>query len=159
VDNAYVQSEAGRIAESYLTRWETINNRTATVNGVEYNRLDLVLENIKGIYVDYMDTSGQNSLPKQQALAEDVDSLLAAIKADCAEGNMAQNFMYHSGSFRMEDDYSEKGYYDMPELGVSISSENYTWWVSIYPDSVHTLEWMRDHEVLNVEVRPEGIPY
>lgn len=159
VDNDYVSSEAGRIAESYLTRWETINNRKVTIGGGEYNRLDLVLENIKGIYVDYMDTPGQNSLPKQQALAEDVDSLLAAIKADCAEGNMAQNFMYHSGSFRMEDDYSEKGYYDMPELGISISSENYTWWVSIYPDSVHTLEWMRDRGVLNVEVRPENIPY
>jgi hypothetical protein len=159
VDNDYVSSEAGRIAEDYLTRWETINDRKTMVNGVEYNRLDLVLKEIKGIYVDYMDTPGQNSLPKQQALAEDVDSLLAAIKADCAEGNMAQSYMYHSGSFRMEDDYSEKGYYDMPELGISISSENYTWWVSIYPDSVHTLEWMRDHEVLNVEVRPENIPY
>ena len=159
VDNAYVQSEAGRIAEDYLTHWDTINNRKTMVNGVEYNRLDLVLKDIKGIYVDYMDTPGQNTLPKQQELAEDVDSLIAAIKADCAEGNMAQSYMYHSGSFRMEDDYAEKGYYEMPELGISISGDDYTWWISVYPDSLHTLRWMRTHGVLKAEVRPETIAY
>ena len=159
VDNAYVRSEAGRIAEDYLTRWETINDQKVLVNGVEYNRLDLVLENIQGIYVDYMDIKGQDTRPQQAALAQDVDSLIAAMKADCAAGNMAQNYMYHTGSFRMEDDYSEKGYYDFPELGISISSENYNWWVSIYPDSIHTLEWMQEHGVLNMEVRPESIPY
>ena len=98
-------------------------------------------------------------MAKQAELARDVDSLITAIQADCAEGNMAQTYFYHTGSFRVEDDYSEKGYYDMPELGVSISSENYTWWVSIYPDSVHTLEWIRDHDALQVEVHPEAIPY
>ena len=96
---------------------------------------------------------------KQQELAGDVDSLIAAIKADCAEGNMAQSYMYHSGSFRMEDDYAEKGYYEMPELGISISGEDYTWWISVYPDSLHTLHWLQEHEVLNVEVRTENIPY
>ena len=158
VDSENVQSEAGRIAESYLTSWETINNRTVTVNGVEYNRLDLVLENVKSVYVDYMDTK-QDHMAKQAELAKDVDSLIAAIQADCAEGNMAQTYFYHTGSFRVEDDYSEKGYYDMPELGVSISGENYSWWVSVYPDSVHTLEWIRDHDALQVEVHPEAIPY
>ena len=126
---------------------------------MEYNRLDLVQENIQGIYVDYMDIKGQDTRPQQAALAQDVDSLIAAMKADCAAGNMAQSYMYHTGSFRMEDDYSEKGYYDFPELGISISSENYNWWVSIYPDSIHTLEWMREHGVLNMEVRPESVPY
>ena len=86
-------------------------------------------------------------------------ALLAALKADCAEGNMAQSYMYHSGSFRMEDDYAEKGYYEMPELGISISGEKYTWWISIYPDSLHTLRWLQDHGALTLEVRPESIPY
>ena len=159
VNNDSVSSEAGRIAEDYLTRWDTLNDRTTMVNGVEYNRLDLVLKDIKGIYVDYMDAPGQHSLQKQAALAKDVDSLIAAIQADCAEGNMAQGYMYHSGSFRVEDEYAEKGYYEMPELGVSITSDDYTWWVSVYPDSLHTLRWMQEHEVLNVEVRAESIPY
>ena len=155
VDSQDVSSEAGRIAEDYLTRWETINDRKVTVNDVEYNRLDLVLENVKSIYVDYMDDKPEI----REKLAEDAHSLIAAIKADCAEGNMAQSFMYHSGSFRVEDDYAEKGYYEMPELGVSISSKDYTWWISVYPDSLHTLRWMRTHGVLKAEVRPETIAY
>ena len=155
VDSQDVSSEAGRIAEDYLTRWETINDRKVTVNDVEYNRLDLVLENVKSIYVDYMDDKPEI----REKLAEDAHSLIAAIKADCAEGNMAQSFMYHSGSFRVEDDYAEKGYYEMPELGVSISSKDYTWWISVYPDSLHTLRWLRVHGVLNAEVRPETIAY
>ena len=156
VDNEYVKSEAGRIAEDYLTRWETINDRTTMIGGVEYNRLDLVLQDVTEIYVDYMDA---DSHEQQKALAEDVDSLLAALKADCAEGNMAQSYLYHSGCFRVEDDYSEKGYHDMPELGISITGEKHTWWISIFPDSLHTLRWLQDHGALTLEVRPESIPY
>ena len=58
-----------------------------------------------------------------------------------------------------EDEYAEKGYYDIPELGISIASDDYTWWVSIYPDSLHTLRWLEAHGVLNVEVLPENLPY
>lgn len=154
VDNEQVQSEAGRIAESYLTRWDTINNRVVTINDMEYNRLDLVLENVKSVYVDYMEEGEQ-----QKALAKDARSLIAALKADCAEGNMAQNHMYHTGSFRREDEYAEGGYVYPSELGISIGGEKYSWWISIYPDSVHTLGWLEDHGVLNVDVLAESHPY
>ena len=152
VNSAYVQSEAGRIAEDYMTRWETVNNRKVTINNVEYDRLELVLQDVKGIYVDYMEDT-----EKTKALAKDARSLVAALKADCDEGNMAQSYFYHSGSFRVEDEYSEKGYHDFPELGISISGEKYTWWVSVYPDSVNTLRWLKSHGVLHVETRSENI--
>ena len=150
VDNEYVQSEAGRIAESYLTRWETVNDRTVTIDGVKYNRLDLILENPKGVYVDYMEPGGY-----EEELARDVRGLITAIQTDCAEGTMAQNYMYHSGSFRIADEYEETGYRMMPEIGISISGEKYSWWVSVYPDSVHTLAWLESHGALNVEICPE----
>ena len=157
MDNDYVQSEAGRIAEDYLTRWETVNSsKVVHIDGVEYDRLDLILENVKGIHVDYMDEA---SPEKQQELAKDVHSLIAALKTDCAEGNMAQNYFYHSGSFRIEDEYTEKGYYDTPDLGISISGEKYNWWVSIFPDSLHTIGWLKAHGVLNAEIREEKIIY
>ena len=107
---------------------------------------------MKGIYVDYMEDQ-----EKTKALAKDARSLVAALKADCDEGNMAQSYFYHSGSFRVEDEYSEKGYHDFPELGISISGEKYTWWVSVYPDSVNTLRWLKSHGVLHVETRSENI--
>ena len=156
MDNEEVSSEAGRIAESYLTRWETINHRTVKVNGVEYNRLDLVLQDLKEIYVDYLE---DQDLQKKLATESNARSLIAAIQADCADGNMAQNYMYHSGSFRMEDTYAEDGYRDFPELGISLSGDKYTWWISIYPDSVNTLRWLKTHGVLPVEVRSENIAW
>lgn len=156
MDNAEVSSEAGRIAKSYLTRWETINDRTVKVNGVEYNRLDLVLQDLKGIYVDYME---DQDLQKKLATEANVRSLIDAIQADCAEGTMAQNYMYHTGSFRMEDEYAEAGYRDFPELGISISGDKYTWWVSVFPDSVNTLRWLESRGVLPVEVRSNNIAW
>ena len=156
MDNAEVSSEAGRIAKSYLTRWETINDRTVKVSGVEYNRLDLVLQDLKGIYVDYME---DQDLQKKLATEANVRSLIAAIQADCAEGTMAQNYMYHTGSFRMEDEYAEAGYRDFPELGISISGDKYTWWVSVFPDSVNTLRWLESRGVLPVEVRSNNIAW
>ena len=156
MDNNEVSSEAGRIAESYLTRWETVNDRTVKVNGVEYNRLDLVLQDLKGIYVDYME---DQDLQKKLATESNARSLIAAIQADCAEGNMAQSYMYHSGSFRMEDEYAETGYRNFPELGISLSGDKYTWWISIYPDSVNTLRWLKTHGALPVEVRSENIAW
>lgn len=152
VDTEHVQSEAGRIAESYLTRWDLLNYRKIIIDGVEHDRLDLVLENLEGIYVDYM---ANNELQKK--LAKDADSLIAAIKADCAEGNMAQNSRYHTGAFRIEAEYAESGYQYLPELGISFSGEKYGWWVSVYPDSRHTLDWMESHGVLNAEVLEEDI--
>ena len=152
MDTRYVDSEAGRIAESYLTQWDTINSRTVTIDGVEHKRLDLILENVKSIYVDYMEEGD-----RQLELAKDADALIAAIKADCAEGNMAQNYIYHSGSFRFEDEFTESGYRYQSELGISISGEKYSWWVSVYPDSVHTLRWMKDHGVLMAEITDQDL--
>ena len=154
VNNEYVRSEAGRIAESYFTRWETVNNRKITIKDVEYNRLDLALQDMETIYVDFVT---DKELGKK--LAREVNSLINAIRADCAEGNMAQNTRYHAGAFRYEAEYEENGYGYTTELGISINGEKYTWWISVYPDSIHTLRWLQKHAVLNVEVREENIVY
>ena len=52
----------------------------------------------------------------------------------------------------MEDEYAETGYRYTGELGISISGEKYSWWVSVYPDSAHTLRWLEDHGVLVAEI-------
>jgi len=156
-DTEYVESEAGRISESYLTQWDTVNSRTVTIDGVEHKRLDLILKNVEGIHVDYMENSDRNLDELAKELAEDADSLIAAIKADCAAGNMAQNYLYHSGSFRIENEYSETGYNNLPEIGISISGEKYSWWVSVYPDSEHTLRWLENHGVLMAEITDQDL--
>ena len=150
MDNEYVSSEAGRIANAYLTQWETVNGRTFTLDGVEHNRLDYILKDVKNLYVDYM-----NEDIRTENL--DVPSLIAAIRADCAEGHMAQSDYYHSGYFRVMNEYSETGYYDVPAIGVSISGEECSWWISIYADSQNTVQWLKDHNLLEAEVRPGNV--
>ncbi len=153
IETDYVESEAGRIAEDYLTRWETINARTVSLNGVEYRCLDVVLENVENVYVDYM----EDDEALRNALVKDIHGLIAALKADCAEGNMAQNLRYHTGAFRMVNEYAETGYVYNAEIGISIAGEKYSWWVSIYPDSRHTLSWLQNHGALNAEILQEDI--
>ena len=154
MDTKYVDSEAGRISESYLTQWDTVNSRVITIAGVEHKRLDLILENPKAFYVDYMEPGDWQ---EDLATKENIRSLVAALQADCAAGNMAQNYIYHSGSFRYEDEYSETGYSQTSEIGISISGEKYSWWVSVYPDSAHTLKWLQDHGLLAAEVTDEDL--
>jgi hypothetical protein len=152
INTDHMESEAGRIAEDYLTRWETINSRTITIAGVEYSRLDAVLKETESIYVDYMPEGNE----LREALAQNVHGLIDAIKADCAAGNMAQNRLYHTGSFRVESEYSESGYECPVEIGISIAgAKDYSWWVSVYPDSTHTLNWLESHGALNMDVLPE----
>jgi len=157
VNNDHVDSEAGRIAESYLTDWDTVNSRTVTLKGVEYNRLELILQEPESVYVDFMDM--EEDVRQELATPANLRSLVTALKADCAEGNLAQNSRYHTGAFRIEDEYAESGYQYLPELGISISGEKYTWWVSIYPDSSNTIQWLQRHNVLNAEVLEEDITY
>ena len=155
VDTEYVESEAGRIARDYLTRWDHINSRTITVKGVEYDRLDWVLQDLEEIYVDYMEDN--EDLPEALATPSNVRSLIAAIKADCAEGNMVQTPLYHTGSFRIENEHAEDGYARFMELGISISGNDSSWWICVYPDSIHTLQWLESHGALGVEVMAENI--
>ena len=152
MDNEYVSSEAGRIANDYLTSWDTVNSRTVEINGVEYNRLDYILRDVRGIHVDYVD--GIQDISRQEVL-----ELVAAIQADCAEGHMAQSDYYHSGYFRVADEYAENGYYDIRSMGISIASEDYSWWLSIYADSHHTSQWLKNHGLLEAEIRPGNIRY
>lgn len=154
MDTKYMDSEAGRIAKSYMTQWDSVNYPTITIDGEEHKRLDLILENPKAFYVDYVE---QGDWQEELATRENLNSLIAAIKADCAAGNMAQNYVYHSGSFRVENEYSETGYNMISEIGISISGEKYSWWVSVYPDSAHTLKWLEDHDLLVPEITDQDL--
>ena len=159
VDNDFVESEAGRIAESYLTQWDTINSRTITINNVEYNRLDFILDNVEDVYVGHI-IGGDQYEETSKKLAKDVDSLVAALKADCAEGNMAQSHYYHHGTFRYEAEYEESGYGYTPYIDVQIEGgkgRTAGWWVEIYPDCRHTLRWIEDHGGLAVEILEEDL--
>ncbi len=82
-------SPAGQLAEAFLTRFDYVlgSDPESAIDDLHY----IYLNYYAGYYDGkYSDISGE--LPDIDAIRE---GLIRAIEADCAEGNMAQNWGYH----------------------------------------------------------------
>lgn len=75
------------------------------------------------------------------------------------ERTMTQRSAYHLGYFWEYDKYNEE-YYKTKSLTISIWGENDVYatgaYLSVFADSAHTLEWMREHDCLTEEVVEEA---
>ena len=120
---------------------------------MEYTRLERALENFENLNVGYID----GDLPEICYDKEAALELLACIRRDLEEGNMAQHPYYHRGTFRYEDEWSEDGWSISDSTGVSICSRKMSWHISIYPDAVHTVNWLKRHDLLSWEVSEDGL--
>lgn len=147
--NVWVDSEAGRIANDYLNQWEELNPVHVLEDGTESTRLEIALENFENFNVGYAD----GELPEICYDKEAALELLNCIERDRQEGRMARHPFFHIGFFRVEDEYSEKGYYDTESVGFSIASRKASWHIDIYPDAVHTVRWLQSHDLLDWEVQ------
>ncbi|MBQ2927709.1 MAG: hypothetical protein IJD98_03945 [Oscillospiraceae bacterium] len=155
--NVWVDSEAGRMANELLNRWEMVNDDIITLNGETFDRLDLVLNEFRSFSVDYLQ---ENGVPQALKNREAAEAFLAAVRADCAEGHMAQDPYFHTGLFRVRRENAEKGYYETDQIWVGLEGEKYGWDVRVYPDSRHTVAWLEENGLLpDVEVNREGNVY
>ena len=72
---------------------------------------------------------------------------------------MTQRSAYHLGYFWDYDKYNEE-YYKTKSLTISLWGENDVYatgaHLSVFADSAHTLEWMREHDCLTEEVVEEA---
>lgn len=143
--NVWVDSPAGQLTEEYLNRWDVINSRYVTVDEVEHNRLDVVLESFESMYVGYLN---EEDMPEELRSRETAESFLTAVKADAAEGNLAQHPYFHTGYFRREDDRVDDGYDKFNQLWIQLSGDKYGWEVEIFPDSRHSIQWLQDHGLM-----------
>lgn len=150
--NVWVDSPAGEITRDYLNRWEELNP-VHEDEGVEYTRLERALENFENFNIGYID----GELPEICRDKEAALELLACIERDREEGNMAPHPYFHRGSFRYEDEWSEDGWSYTDSVGVSICSRDMTWHVGIYPDAVHTVSWLKRHDLLDWEIADKSI--
>ena len=141
--NVWVDSEAGEITRDYLNVWEELNP-TYTDDDGEYTRLERALENFESFNVNYVD----GDLPELCLSKDAALTVLECIQRDLDEGNMAQHPYFHKGSFRYKDEWSEKGYSNTDSASFSIQSRGMSWHVSIYPDAVHTINWLKSHGLL-----------
>ena len=150
--NVWVDSAAGEIPNKLLSRWDAVNSDTVEINGKEVEVLPLVLDSMERMYCSVTD----GKIPEELKTRAAAESLIHAIKADCAAGTMAQNEAYHEGVFvipQLDDDP-----YETRDIYICLSNKNYSWSVNVYPDSENTIRWMRDNGLLseNVTIQPHG---
>ena len=160
---------SGRPGETFLMNYECCldsddNIPERIMQGLSQSRTEDIYRGTSGFGIHREDISltlmdRDMKLLESMATEGNVRSLIEAVKADCAEGNMAQSYMYHTGHFRIEDEYAEKGYHEVGAINISVGSEDYNWWIGVYPESVHTLRWLENHGLLNAEIRPENLRY
>ena len=150
--NIWVDSPGGQILREYLNRWENVTGQgrnTVYENGVERDQLELTLENFTSLSVDYVSAEVSNTVNTRQ----EAESFLAAVRADCAAGNMAQHNHFHTGFFRIPNSDYEEGYTDRERLWVYLNAgDKYGVSLEIYADSENTLRWLADRDLL-----PEGM--
>ena len=151
--NVWVDSAAGEIPNKLLSRWDAVNSDTVEINGKEVEVLPLVLDSVERMYCSLTD----GKLPEELQTRAAAESLLHAIKADCAAGTMAQNEAYHEGVFVIPPQ-SDGDTYETRDIYICLSSKNYSWSVNVYADSENTIRWMRDNGLLseNVTIQPHG---
>ena len=146
--NIWANLEEGEIVKEYASRWEQVWKRARYGYQDDFNPEDITSMNI-----------GDMTLHEYQITPELVESLLAAVKADCDERTMTQRDAYHLGYFWEYDKYNEE-YYKTKSLTISFWGENDVYatgaYLSVFADSAHTLEWMREHDCLTEEVVKEA---
>ena len=148
--NVWVDSPGGEIVRDYLNRWENvIQQKTVLVNGMEFDRVETVLANFTGFQVDEV----PNEIAAAVNSRQEAESFLAAVRADCAAGNMAQHDYFHTGYYRIPNANYEEGYAHRDRLWVYLNGdEKYGLSIEVYMDSENTLRWLDDHGLL-----PEGM--
>lgn len=144
----WFDGQAADDVREILSRWEFVNNETVYINGRETKQpvLDIVLNTLENLYVEGVDGAIKDL---DRAAAEE---LVAAIKADCEAGNMAQVRYLHSGHFRCPHPEDEGEYYYRPSLHVSLDSKEHGWGLDVYPECENTLNWLRAHDLLTYDI-------
>lgn len=150
--NVWADSAAGEIPKVLQSRWDAVNSDTVSINGKEVEVLPLVLDALEGMHCSTRD----GKIPEELKTRAAAESLIRAIKADCAAGTMAQNEAYHDAVFVFPQ--TDGDTYENRSVYISLSSKNYSWYVNVYADCENTIRWMRDNGLLseNITIQPHG---
>ena len=129
---------AGQTAEKYFSSLEA-------VLGISEAELGTLAENVEIVYFDTKWDSAQTL----EDLGIDVEEMLRAIAADCAEGNMAQMYAYHyvpnldrSNQVTYIEMQLNRSAAELREMGYRYIS------ISIYEEARHTLAWLEKNDLM-----------
>lgn len=143
--NVWADSPAGEASKALLSRWDAVSNDTIRIGDKDVRELDLALEGYEQMGCDYSGRCPENL--RSRAAAE---SLLRAIQADCASGNMAQDSGYHNGVFAVPQEYGD--IYETDAISVYLQSKNNSWYVRIFPECENTIRWLRENGLLREDI-------
>ena len=146
--------EEGEIIREYASRWETVWK-----NARAGYRDEIDLERIIEVSVD-----GQR-FPEELKTQKKIQELMDAIRADCDERTMYQDTYYHNGRFviPVENEYDDRDFYYDSSLYLDITTYTHKgkdltgMYLRIFPDSRHTLRWLRDNGMMPYEVIAENV--
>lgn len=149
--NIWTESKGGDILKDYLNDWEQINDMTLTFDDVEYNCLDWILEHFDNVSNSYDYYNEMEVTDKAKA-----EEFIEAVKLDAQEGHMAQNYAFHTGYFSRKQEEYESGYERTTSIYIVLESKpvegrsrsGYSWYIDIYPDATHALQWLIDNDML-----------
>lgn len=122
--NCYVDSEAGDILRSFFSSTEQVLglSREQTQKGSLYFSREIY------IYGTSVTLSAQQ-----------LNELVSAIAADCAEGNMVDNAAFHDVSFA--------GYIELRVKNDMLANQGYVY-LEIYEDCTHTLAFLEENDLM-----------
>ena len=138
-------SQAGQLLKPYFSSFEF-------VTGFREDQIPQLAKDIFHVYTEGSEGYMEGQTDVQEL---DVESLLRAIAADCAAGNMSQ-----FGSYHLKEDengnldwtnvtYLEFGYNQIaPNTGEPAGFYIY---MTLYENSVHTINWLKENNLFNPE--------
>ena len=145
----WCDGEEAEITKEYLSRWEVVSY--ASYYGEVGTMAIWGEEPGSDIFINI---DGYTMAANQ----EDVDSLLAAIRADCDARTMTQRSSFHNGHFSYTDEYGNS--LTTRSIYVEFSTENgKSGSFSIFADSENTLKWLQEHSPREFNVSAENTYY
>ena len=142
--------ETGDIVREYLSRWEVVSYASY------YGEIAAItVSGEKDIVPDYTLSINGTLVPEAYRTPEEIDSLIAAIQADCEDRTMTQRHSFHTGHFH--EGYVDGTVYDTRSFWIEFGGENYkSGSFNVFPDSENTLNWLRQRGLLTYTPYPEN---
>ena len=149
--NIWADGEEGAIVNEYLSRWEVVSYAGY------YNELTLPTPTEEYAAITPIDSFSINGgpAPEEYCTNAEINSLIAAIKADCEDRTMTQRAAFHTGHFEFVYDDGTAG--TSRAFWIEFSGENYSSGsFNVFPDSENTLNWLRERDLLTYTVHPNN---
>ncbi len=155
--NIWTETGAGLIAREALSRWDFLNREYKATGEAATTRFDKAMEKFESVYVESFSGEDLKIADKEEAL-----SFAAAIQADCEAGTMVQDENFHKDLFRDPNPRERDGevyYNERQGISITFAGKDLRMYINIYPDCENSIKWLKEHDMLDMEILRDHSPY